>query len=580
MTIAIVGRTGSGKSYSAKGLIEPELESGARVCVIDPTGAWWGLRLRPDGVTPAFPVVIFGGDHADVPIAADQGERLADVVVDGRAAQSVVDVSDMSTGEQIRFLTPFLERLYTRNRTPLTLVMDEADLMAPQQGMPEQMRLKGATNKIVRRGRIKGFRPIMITQRPAVLDKSVLSQIDTLIAMRLTSPQDRKAIEEWVKGNADEGEARRVLGTLASLKRGDGWFWAPHDDVLERRAFPAIKTFDSSRAPEAGETPRDISPAALADLDGLRAAFAPSATEKSTSKYNSKNNDGADLVEAETRGFAKGVQAAAAHIRHWTLIYSRSPTAGERELTIHDRSPIGHLIAGEIETLLPRGLSVHLAPAAAPMSVDTASANGNVVRACSRSMNLLDTVAQPPRQFDPAQAKQDMPPIRRRAAKAVGVVYNSAARKMLDVLDTNPPVRRSWTQVATLAGLKARGGHFNAGRKELVDSGMLAENGGLVSIISPSKGAAFASVDPAALVELWAASLSGAAPKILRSLFQAKGRLPRSAIADRLGMQPRGGHWNAAWKELRDNEIVSLDGDVATLTELFRVRDEALKERG
>lgn len=37
--IAIVGATGSGKTFTAKGLLEPPLSAGARVCVIDPTGA-------------------------------------------------------------------------------------------------------------------------------------------------------------------------------------------------------------------------------------------------------------------------------------------------------------------------------------------------------------------------------------------------------------------------------------------------------------------------------------------------------------------------------------------------------------
>lgn len=47
----------------------------------------------------------------------------------------------------------------------------------------------------------------------------------------------------------------------------------------------------------------------------------------------------------------------------------------------------------------------------------------------------------------------------------------------------------------------------------------------------------------------------------------------RSEIANRLGMKATGGHWNSAWKELRDNEIVVVNaGDIAALTDLFRAR--------
>jgi hypothetical protein len=304
MTTAIVGRTGSGKTFAAKGMVEGFLAAGERVCIVDPTGAWWGLRAP--GAGPALEVIIIGGEHADVQLLADGGEQLADLVASGAVPQAVVDISEMTGGEQTRLLTAFFEQLYTRNRGPLHLVLDEADVMAPQNPMPDQRRLQGAVNKIVRRGRIKGFRPIMITQRPAVLDKSVLSQIDTLVAMRLTSPQDRKAIEAWVKGSADEEQARPVLASLASLPRGEGWFWAPADGVLERRAFPPIQTYDSSRTPEIGEEVAAVV-SAPAGLDEIRKALAPPPEEPKASKAApNASASAAELEAAEKRGYDLG----------------------------------------------------------------------------------------------------------------------------------------------------------------------------------------------------------------------------------------------------------------------------------
>lgn len=303
MTTAIVGRTGSGKTYAAKGMVETTLAAGERVCVIDPTGAWWGLRAP--GAGEAFGVIIIGGEHADVPSTADTGERLADLIATGAIPQAVVDISEMTGGEQTRFLTGFLEELYTKNRGPLHLVMDEADVMAPQNPMPDQRRLQGAVNKIVRRGRIKGFRPMMITQRPAVLDKSVLSQIDTLVAMRLTSPQDRKAIEAWVKGSADEEQARPVLASLASLPRGEGWLWSPADDILERRQFPSIRSYDSSRTPEVGEEAAAVT-AAPAALDEIRKLLAPQPAAEQVKPKAAATASAAEIASAEQRGYERG----------------------------------------------------------------------------------------------------------------------------------------------------------------------------------------------------------------------------------------------------------------------------------
>jgi hypothetical protein len=89
--IAIVGMGGSGKTYAAKGFVERLLSSGARVAIVDPLGVWWGLRASADGSAAGFPVVVFGGKHADVPITAEMGAAL------GRLSQAVVDAQTSAT---------------------------------------------------------------------------------------------------------------------------------------------------------------------------------------------------------------------------------------------------------------------------------------------------------------------------------------------------------------------------------------------------------------------------------------------------------------------------------------------------
>jgi uncharacterized protein len=50
----------------------------------------------------------------------------------------------------------------------------------------------------------------------------VLTQLSTLIALGVTSPQDRDAIKAWVDGNADRDKARDVYDSLAQLRVGRG----------------------------------------------------------------------------------------------------------------------------------------------------------------------------------------------------------------------------------------------------------------------------------------------------------------------------------------------------------------------
>ncbi len=273
--LAIVGTSGSGKTYAAKGLAERLMDGGGRVCVVDPLGVWWGLRSAADGTIPSpYPVVVFGGRHADVALEPSMGAALG-TLVGTRALACVVDVSDLGSAIARRgFMTAFTAALYEANTEPLHLVLDEADLWAPQRAQPGGHELLGRIEEIVRRGRIRGFVPWLITQRPAVLHKDVLSQADILVSMKLTASQDRDAVGRWIEGQADRAEGRRILGALPRLGRGEGWGWAPGDGVLARVAFPRIRTLDSSQTPK-----REVqasTPCALAavDLSALRAALA------------------------------------------------------------------------------------------------------------------------------------------------------------------------------------------------------------------------------------------------------------------------------------------------------------------
>lgn len=250
---AIVGKTGSGKTFTAKGEVEYLLERLRRVCVVDPTGAWWGLRSSKSGKSAGYPVVVFGGDHADVPITRERGARLAEIIASGNFP-SIVDLSGFSRTAGRTFMTAFLNTLYEKNRSALNLVIDESDLYAPQRPLADSKLMLNAMENIVSRGRIRGLRIMMITQRPAKLHKDCLTQVNSITMMRVLSPQDRNALKAWVSEQGEEARGKEIIASLPRLPVGTGWLWAPEEDFLEQVKFPTIKTFDSSRAPDADET--------------------------------------------------------------------------------------------------------------------------------------------------------------------------------------------------------------------------------------------------------------------------------------------------------------------------------------
>ncbi len=256
--LGFVGTAGSGKTYNASGCVEQLLRRGARCIILDPLDVWFGLRLLADGKTESpFKVVIFGGEHGDLPLNEHAGALIGETVA-GMAESCIVSLSTLGTNaSERRFMLAFLTAIYRKaSREPVHLIFDEADLWAPQRLLDkegEAAKLLGQMETIVRRGRRLGFIPWLITQRPAVLSKNVLSQIDGLVAFKLTSTQDRDAIGDWVEGQADKAEWKRLYGQLAAFQRGHGLVWIPGRGFLKDEDFPAKATFDSSATPKRGE---------------------------------------------------------------------------------------------------------------------------------------------------------------------------------------------------------------------------------------------------------------------------------------------------------------------------------------
>jgi hypothetical protein len=527
--IAIVGTAGSGKTYAAKGFVERLLESGARVAIVDPLGVWWGLRAGADGGAPGYSVVVFGGKHADVPITAEMGAALGRLIA-GQALACVVDLSDLgSSAARRRFMAAFAEALYEANEEPLHLVLDEADLWAPQRPIKGWENLLGHIEEIVRRGRVRGFIPWLITQRPAVVHKDVLSQADILIAMKLTASQDRDAIGAWIEGQADRQEGKRILGDLPRLPRGEGYLWAPGRGILERAAFPAIRTFDSSRTPKRGERLAMPGTLAAVDLTAIVAALAAS----------------------EQTGEPKAGPRASSRDRE-------RQAQLERELA----AATARIAALEQEN---RDLTSRLAKIAA-------LAEGKDAPAVSVAEPRPTPKAKPPR------------PVRAVSADvASGNGLHPAARKLLSALAQHAPARFSWGQAATLAGLKPSGGHFNAGRKSLRDAGYVAEtsdpgsgSGTSLVMASPTGLKAAGEVPaapstPAERLALWCDRLPSPAPEMLRTLAVEGERYTEAdELAGALGKKPTGGHWNSGIAVLRNNGLIETEPGSAQGSRRYR----------
>src|SRR5258708_762231 len=270
-TFLILGKRGSGKTNTAVVLAE-EMIKLAPIVVLDPIDAWWGLKSSFEGDKPGLNIYVFGGRHPDLPLDPHTGELMARLFIEHRISM-ILSMKGWSIGERARFVTDFVTYLLNHNnRVPVHVFLEEADAFIPQRPQPDEAKMLGATDRLIRWGRQDGIGATAISQRSAAINKNTTTQAETLIAHRTIGPQDRDAIEEWIKFHGTKEDRDKILSELPHLHNGEAYVWSPEWlKLLERIFIRRRRTFDSAATPKVGEkiiTPKTLSSVDLKKISG------------------------------------------------------------------------------------------------------------------------------------------------------------------------------------------------------------------------------------------------------------------------------------------------------------------------
>lgn len=264
--IAILGKTGSGKSSTGKLMVEHVADGGSRVCILDPIKSdWWGITSSANGKRDGLPFKILGGPHGHVPLHASAGKVIGQLVGQGKLPLSIIDMADFEPGGLQRFFCDFAPALLRSIRGVVYLVIEEAHEFAPKERAgfgAENLAIHWA-KKLATAGRSKGLRIVVATQRVQSLHNAVLSSCETVIAHRLTTPDAQKPVIEWLKANADKATVNVVSESLSSLPTGTGWLCSGEAKVFERVAFPKFRTFDNAATPMGNDEAAKVKTAAV-----------------------------------------------------------------------------------------------------------------------------------------------------------------------------------------------------------------------------------------------------------------------------------------------------------------------------
>jgi helicase HerA-like protein/uncharacterized protein DUF87 len=552
-TFAILAKRGSGKTYTAAVLTEELLGAGSQVVVADPIGVWWGLRASANGRDPGLPIVVLGGDHADVPLGVDAGKVIAEFVVE--TGQSVVlDLSLFRKGEQVRFMTDFAETLYHRSRSPLHLVLDEADAFAPQRPQKGEERMLGAIEDLVRRGRARGIGVTLVTQRAAVLNKNVLTQVEVLVALRTIAPQDRDAMDAWIQAHGTPEERKTFMDSLASLGVGDAWFWSPGWlDIFKRVHVRARQTFDSSATPKAGEAKR--TPKKLADVD--LAAL----TKKISATIERAKADDPRELRKKIAERERELKEERAKVQLLLEQIERQPKAH-----VLDR-PLVERIEASARILQKHGLELAqegeaFATTAEEIMIELRKAQGSTVT----------RPVAPPSRASVSTVLNRAAPVRIRVDRPANGSLAGGERKILTALAQYPDGRTK-TQVAILTGYAHNGGGFNNYLSSLRSKEYIETSGDRL-VVTKAGVDALGSFEPLptgrALLEHWLARVGKAERSALTVLVEAYPRsVDKETLAVAAGYEASGGGFNNALSKLRTLELIAGRGELRASEDLF-----------
>lgn len=225
-TMAVLAKRGAGKTYTAAVLAEEYFKAGIPFVVIDPIDVWYGLRVAADGKNKGLPIVVFGMRNSDIPLTRDMGREIARAIVKDNVS-CVISTYGMPKVAYRHLVAEFAEELLNINNRARHIFIEEAHEFVPQRVFGAMSKTFSAVESLVVMGRNKGIGVTLINQRAATVNKDVLTQLDTLIAMRSVGPQDRKALNEWVESHAAEGDFEEFMRTLPSLPTGEAWIWSP-----------------------------------------------------------------------------------------------------------------------------------------------------------------------------------------------------------------------------------------------------------------------------------------------------------------------------------------------------------------
>lgn len=568
--IAIVGMTGSGKTSTAKTVVEQVVAEGSRVCILDPIKSdWWGLISSATGKSPGLPFRILGGPRGHVPLHPSAGKALGQIVGEGKLPLSIFDMADFDAGGLQQFFVDFAPSLMRHMKGVLYLVMEEAHEFAPKEfgGFSKESMGVHYAKKIATASRTRGIRMIVATQRVQALHNALLGSCSTIIAQNLSLADDQKPVVNWLRAHIGKERATEIEGTLAGLATGEGWIASGPLKLCERVKFPKFKTYDNNATPDDDLANHDVKTATV-DQDELRAIVGDAIKD---AEANDPKALKAEI--AKLRAELAKKPATLAPIDRVVIQSDDKALAAAHKRGFDEGFKAGRIEGG--------ASSIDMVASVHATCVQTMDA------VFKKSRALLDTptrkvsgYVEPKFETPKARSLPNVTPapmaLRLSPPVQTSVGGNGKMPKVERLILTalaQYPSGRTKNQMAILAGYAVNGGGFNNGLSSLRTKGFIEDRGG-TTIITQAGLDALGQWNPLphgdGLLQHWLGQLGKAERATLATLAAAyPNELSKEETATGAGYAPDGGGFNNALSRLRTLELISGGKKLRASEDLF-----------
>jgi uncharacterized protein len=549
-TEAIIARKRSGKSYTADVMAEEMQKHKQQVGIIDPTGAHYGLRASADGKKAGYPIVVFGGDHPDAPLDWRGGREMALAFIK-HGFSAIWDISNFDTEEQIVFVNDFCREMLKSNREAVHIFIDEADTYAPQMLESKAQKIcLGSVRRLVKQGGVRGVGVTLITQRSSDLSKSVLSQVDSMVALTVSHPPDIAPIVDWVSANVGAEDAASIKAEMPKLVIGEAFFCSRGS--MTRVKVRLRETFNSGATPKPGE--RKVEPKVLAAIDvqqlGQKIAESVAEAQANTPEALKKK-----IAALEAAAKIQTTAVSAIGQKEYEMVKEKLDALSAEIEAIDGR-------VAKMKSKMSKAREIALQLAETLDDEDIENIVGDFVRPIeveARRM-LPPAKAIQPSGVRIASVPAAQPPVDGE------VKLRGKSLAMLQICAGMYPKGLTEAQVAMQSGMKRSSGTFGDYKSLLKTSGCIQFDGGLWFATKEGMRRAGTNIPkhPTTtdeVLSLWMPKLRGKSKDMLTALIAHKGQaIPYATLAAAVQMEARSGTFGDYLSLLRTMELITTEG--------------------